>query len=404
MTSYLHTSQPVFLTHAATVAAAVGAARVAIAWAVLQKFGTSALGVVIIVLSVGQFLGAFFAGALTDRFRRKGILALTSLVIAGAMGFISIVVDRSASHVAVACLAFLGYFCLAVHDNAARTLIPSIVSHAEIRGLNGRFLGVTQVLQFVAPAVAGWVIDSAGAKSVFLASAALCVVGAVTAAMIRVVSAAAPASQAPAVSQDNARTFILASPWLILGLVLVTAANAFIVPIASYLVPLRVEEGNGTASQLGFFFSALSAGVAMAGFSGLTQNKRFTDVTQLSAFIGGAACVYVLIAIRADIFTLVVLGFLIGGLLCLFEANWNSTIQEQTPSHILGRVYATSSWMSFGARSIGTAGATWLVSRLPVATVMIICACAMLVAIAAISGGRYALSRSRHDLPAQDPS
>ena len=70
-----------FLASVLLSALAAGALRVVISWIALQGYGSSGLAIAMVVVSVGQFVGAFSSGTVIDRLGAKSAALLTCTLL-----------------------------------------------------------------------------------------------------------------------------------------------------------------------------------------------------------------------------------------------------------------------------------------------------------------------------------
>lgn len=389
---------PLFLGNVFATDFAQGAARVALSWIVLQQHGAASLSLIVLVMALGQFSGAFIAGHFTDRFSRRTIAALTNWISSAGLFGIAVVLFRGNAQVYyIAPLTFATYLALAVHDNAARTLIPEIVPPGNLRRVNGLFVTLGEVGYFIAPLAAGWIIEGLGGGAALCLTASACVVAAVLVRIIPLrdraeVSAAVEVAPPPRLKL----AFFLQNQWLLTGLCAAVSANLFILPISNLLIPIRVSEVGFGAAELGYFYAALSAGFASAGLARMPRFSSVAESVQLALYISGAALIYVLTYFFDFLPVIFVCGFFAGSLLVVFEVNWNAIMQERTPSSLVGRVYGVSSWLSFVGRSVGVALAGWAVGGLGTQFVISACIVGLLITLGvALLAGRLLLLERR---------
>ncbi|MDT9000908.1 MFS transporter [Paucibacter sp. APW11] len=338
-----------------------GGARVAICWIVLKGYGGAGLGLVTLLITVGQFFGSLAAGHLTDRFNRKRIAVFTNWLGAGLFLLTAIGLSQGAQPLSnLAILAFLIYTNLAIHDNAARTLIPRIESSLELREINGYILTLGEIGYFIAPVLIGLTLDKFGAEIAL----------SITAGAYFIAGSLFSLTRFRTTNQDNPTTdceqtqglstkFFKKNYWLINGIYAAAIANFFILPISTLLIPIKLERLGASAADLGYFYAALSLGLGLAGLSKIPKITGFSEGALLHFYITLAAAIYLLTYFFSTTWVVYLCGFFAGFTLALFEITWHSTLQELTPPNLLGRIYGVNSWMSFGGRSAGMAVASW---------------------------------------------
>jgi hypothetical protein len=250
--------------------------------------------------------------------------------------------------------------------------------------LNGYFVTVGQVGFFLAPLAAGWLIERSGAAAALSLAGVGCLAAAGILGPLRARETTGAADKADAAGDRKLKPlFFVQTPWLFKGLCLAVLANLLIVPIATVLVPLRVNEVSFGAMQLGYFYAALSAGIALAGLMTMPRIAWIGESVQLALFLCAASVTYLLTYFFDLLPVILVCGLVVGALLSLFEVNWNSMIQERTLSGMVGRVYGASSWLSFVARTAGVALAGWIANRAGTQEAITTCVVVAVIAIAA---------------------
>ncbi|MET4373246.1 ENTS family enterobactin (siderophore) exporter [Bradyrhizobium sp. LB12.1] len=369
-----------------------GMARVTLSWAMLQGYGAYGVSAVVLLISVGQFLGALGAGHLTDRFSRAKLAREASWI--GGIGFLSIGIafaTRQEGVFVIGALAFVTYVLLAVHDNAIRTLIPSIVSSHEIERANGHFITAGEIGSFCGPAVAGWLVAAYGAQAVILLAAASCLIAAATIRRLKVQTEriALPGERNGSDLKYLNVGFFKANSWLGFGLVLAVLANILVVPISLVLVPIRIKEVGFGAMELGYFYAALSMGFAASGV--FWTQKLWTRIgdLRLAAFLAAGSMVYLLTSYFNLMPLILICGAAAGFFLAKFEISWNSLLQTRIDSGLLGRVYGLGSWTSFGGRTLGVAAVGSVTSLIGVqATTFGLIVCLLLAVLIVVALGQ----------------
>lgn len=360
-----------------------GMARVALSWLMLQRHGAAGLSAVVLAMSVGQFLGSLLAGYVTDRGDRRTLARESSWICGVGFALVGILLGSgSDSAITVCALVLLIYALLSVHDNAARTLIPSIVPRDGIERANGHFITAGEVGSFVGPMITGWLIGAYRADAVIVMAAGGCLIAALA---INGLGHAArqrhtPEATLPAPGRLTIG-YLRANGWLVFGLLLAVLANILLVPISLVLVPLRIKEVGFGAVELGYFYAALSAGFAAAGLLKLGDLWGRLGDARLAAFLAAGSAVYTLTFFFHILPVILLCGLGAGFFLARFEIGWSSLIQDRTRADMLGRVYGLGSWTSFAGRMIGVSGAGLLVAGAGVQVVTFALIMALLVTV-----------------------
>lgn len=331
-----------------------GIVRVALGWVVLEQHGAAGLSLLVLITSMGQFFGSMIAGHFTDNVDRKSVAVFTtSLSALGvfALAFISGLPDTPL--VLLCLLSAAVHFALSIMDNATRTLIPAIVEDEQIEKANAQFITVGEVGFFVAPLLAGYWTAFFGPEGVLAVGGVIALIGA--AGFLGVSNTRTDAASIEVIAEGEAsqKLNVLEHRWLCFGVAIAMTANLFLVPISYVLAPVVIEIKGLTAVELGYFYAAMSVGFASVGFLSAERISAFRGSRQMSVAICLAAITYLAIIFFQYVLVVILCGILAGFFLARFEVAWKATIQRKSPTRILGRVYAFSSWTSFAARSAG---------------------------------------------------
>lgn len=378
------------LTHVGLLAFAWGSARIALVWFAIERFGNGGLTLIVLTISVGQFVGAFVAGQITDRFDKRTVAVHSTWLSGAGLAIFALCMQMGVATVyAVIPVLFFSYVAMAIHDNATRTLIPQIAQGADLERVNGRFVTLGEVVYFAAPLAAGWAVELLGGKSVLATSCVFAVFAALVAAWIKPNKQLAEqgASSASRSIKGLSLRFLVDTKWLLGGLAAATVANLFLVPINTVLVPLRITDAGLGPVQLGYFSAALSAGMAVGGLVKPPQIGAVSANARLAIFLGLSLPFYLLISSFGGTLGVIACGVAAGVALCLFEVAWNAVMQERSPAHLLGRIYALGSWLSFAARALGVVLSGAIVAAVGSSSAITLNAVGMAIALAAIAVG-----------------
>lgn len=348
-----------------------GGVRIAVTWIALHEIGASAVSIVVATMAAAQFLGTLSAGSMTDRLNKLALSILTNTISCVGVLFLY-VLSSSGSYslfpLVIATAAI--FYSMSIHDNAMRTVIPDLAADKETIAIyNGYFVSLTQTGMFVSPIFVGLIIDNHSESIAFLLlNISYLFAAALLFLLSRNSKALEPKSFRVASIYKRRRKYIcnrLFSGWARFGVIASLAANILILPISTVLMPIYIVDIGYTATELGYFYASLSAGFVLGGF--VASHKKNIEPVALKNVLVGAAMFYLLISQTKNIPLIVLLGVAAGGMLSIFEVKWNETLQNNSPSAILGRMYGTIGWMSFAARTFGVAVCGYVLLALPAA-------------------------------------
>ena len=319
------------------------------------------------------FLLALPAGVWTDRAdRRRLILRADALRCALTLGVVALILvmgplppERPAPWIAgLAALAFALGCVEVLRDNAAQTLLPSIVPREMLERANGRLWTVEQVMgQFIGPPLAG-VLIALAVPAPFLLDAASFAVAAVLVGGMRI-APRAPRARAPFRTElAEGWAFMRAHPVVLRLALMLGVLNA-----ATYatlvMIPLFAQEVLGLdATGLGLLMTATAAGGVAGGLLGPAVAARLGGQRSLMLALALWPVTNGLIAllplwpvVAAAMFVSMAAGVL-----------WNvvtvSYRQRVIPDALLGRVNAIYRFFGWGMMPLGALGAGLLVSGL----------------------------------------
>lgn len=300
------------------------------------------------------FIG-MFAGVIVDRFSRKLIMSITTLVqIATLSGVIFLV---SVHSIEVWHLYILGFVLSAAgytFGNAHHSVIPQLVSKEQLTEANAKMSFMSTLINTIGPGIAGLVIAIYSYKvsfSLFL----VCIV--VLFLFIQMV-------QIPHVERKQSHSSVWAdmkegihalfeNKTLLTPTVIILFKNLASSLVIGVLIFYAADVLKATEKQIGFMFS-------MGAIGGLLGSLCITKVRK--HFGRGKIFLW---SMLIDIVGMVVLIFshswwLIGISLCIrnFGVTMSNIVyftirQEFTPNHLLGRVAGTSSMMMKLALPLG---------------------------------------------------
>lgn len=302
-------------------------------------------------------LFAIPAGLLTDRADRRRLILQADLfrvlLCLATVAFVVQLPEGAGAIAALCTLAFLLGCAEVVRDNAAQTLLPSLVPPEQLERANGALWSVEQVMgAFVGPPLAGALI--AYAVPAPFAMQALCLALALWCVwLIRMPPRIAPPPQGLRAAFVEAARWMRDHPMLIRVAVMLGAINALSMMTLTVLVLFSQEILGLNAAQHGVLLTAGAAGGVAGGLLG----------PRLIARIGGRVAMIlslVLIGLAMGVLGLSGSAWLAG--LALFAETvaallWNivtvSWRQRLIPDALLGRVNSLYRFFGWGSLPLG---------------------------------------------------
>jgi MFS transporter, DHA3 family, macrolide efflux protein len=343
--------------------------RVALLWFVYQLTG-SAMKMVIIGLlqTIPPLVLSPFIGVYLDRANKKTVmiavdLARTFLVLLIPLLYAFDALSLERLYVAVFLLALVSTF----FGPALSSAVPQMVRKDQLTAANALLQTTTNIGILIGPLISGIGIALIGSQNVLYVDAgtflisALCLVP-ITVRAIDATSAAAAVR--PPWTQElwAGLRFVCVDHPRILNLMLAAALYSLAASAFAFMLPVFAEQNlSAGAFEVGLLWSTLGAGMlgASAWLASLRQGDmagRFTMIFRAMMVGGLAMCglSWLTAPLVAGAFLLV-----IGGSTALFMPIVWGMLQEITPEHLLGRVFATFSTSSMASAMAGMAGFGW---------------------------------------------
>lgn len=357
-----------------------GMTFVALSWLVLSRpGGTTQLGLLGICYTAPVLLGGLGVGPLLDRFDKRTILVVDSLLRAAAVASVPLTaaLDATPTWLPFAVAATYGLLKM-VPLAGFPAAIPQLVDESDLDPANALESLSFSLAGVVGPAAAGLLITQIGAANVLLIDSASFVVFALAAATVRRPLRPQAAAALTDIDEAIARP---ARPTSLAGL----ARDRVIVATTIAFMAFNVAEGMlmvtgpwlaknhlpGGAAALGALLSAMAAGeIVGAAFAGQRQPRR--SRVQAIGVIQAAAALAFLALLATPRQLLVGAGFFAIGLLSAPMTVWAQSLRmRRIPPALHGRAFATLRTIMQATPPLGAALVTPLIARGQLATAAI---------------------------------
>jgi MFS family permease len=333
-------------------------------WFVLQTTGSAAkTGLVGAALALG-LLVPILGGPLVDRvgFRRGTVLAdvasaatvasIPALHLAGLLEYWMIVV-----------LVFILSSINSLGDTAKLALVPALARLAQMppERVNARDRAVARLGSVLGPFLAGALIAAIGAANVLFVDAGTFCVSAllVTVGVPRSVDAGerqpVQASGRRYISElaDGLR-FVRSKPFLLWMILVATVGNFFDQPLMTVVAPVYADEIYGSPTSFGALVGSFGAGAFVGsllfGAVGSTWPRRRTF---LVSYLVGATIIYGTLALSPPLGVAIIAAIAAGLAFGTVNPIFATVTQENTPPHLLGRVFGVLTAIAQAAFPIG---------------------------------------------------
>jgi MFS family permease len=330
------------------------------------------ISLVAVATRLPWLLFAIPAGVMTDRGDRRRLMvqadAFRLLLTAGVVALILSVPSfpppgNPLPFIAALCgLAFLLGAAEVIRDNAAQTVLPSIVAKSDLESANGQMWSVEQIMgAFVGPPLAG-VLIALSVPAPFALDAVTFGLAAWLVWMIALPPRPGPVRRRALDEAAEGWRWMRANPTILRLAIMLGALNLFAIMSVTILVLLSQEALGLTAAGHGILLTAGAAGGVAGGLVGPWIVARIGGQRAVIASLLIMPLPYAVLALTND-------PLLAGGALFveMFAGIlWNvvtvSYRQRLIPDDLLGRVNSLYRFFGWGAMPIGAFLGGWIVA------------------------------------------
>jgi MFS family permease len=356
-------------------------ATLALAFAVLDISSSPGdLGLVLAARSVPFALFMLYGGVIGDRFPRRLVLIMSSLV-------------SCATHAAVAALLLSGAatvpMLMAIEAvNGAATaftfpalqgIVPQVVDRHSIQQANALLGGARNVSMVLGPVLGGVVVATSGPAWALAANALIS--GAAAVLFLRMSVASRPVQRQSLLGDLRAGWREFSSRTWVWSVVCVASVQNALFAAAWMTLGPVVADGSIGRAAWGFVLAAQAAGLFAGTFLTLWGHLRFP---LRSGVLGIAATAPALatLAMSPSVVALAIAAFVAGLGMEVMGVGWQTALQTRVPEHVLSRVASYDALGSFVAIPVGQLLAVPL-SHLLGTQVVIFAAAVLYVALSA---------------------
>ena len=345
---------------------------VAVAALVVERGGSaSELGLVLAARFGALVLFALLGGVWADRLPRVGVLQAADALRLVAVAGLAVDAALSSGRPSVPLLAALVFVVgagEAFFRPALGALLPSVLP-AEVLGSGNALNNVTQHIALVAgPGLAGLALLVVGPAALFVVDAATFAVSLAT--LLRVTEPAREPAVRRRLLQEMGEglTAVRQRPWIGAVLVMATLQLLFFVAPCNVLLPVVLHERGEPASAYGLVLALGATGGLVGALLAGRWQPAARGTVGLVLLVLCAAEPFALL-VHAAVPLLVAAWFLSGIGVGPFLVWWETALQEDVPSSLVGRVVSLDWMCSLALLPAGlalTGPVTALVGRGPV--------------------------------------
>lgn len=329
-------------------------APVALAFAVLEVSDSpTALGAVLAANSIPLVLFLLFGGVIADRLPRVLILRVGSLVLGATQGLAAaLVISGTAELWMLIVLEAINGLTMGVVFPAFAAIMPQLVPRGMLQQANVLQSMSRGALRVVGPSVAALLVVTVGPGWALAADALTYLVASL---LLLLVSLPRPVRDAEAPSTfaelREGWSLFVGTTWLWAVVLAFGLLNAIQNGALNTLGPVVAKDTIG-AQGWGYILSAESLGlVAMTA----VMLRRRLERPLFYGMLGIATAGFPMVVLGAapELLPLVVLGFVAGAGIELFNLGWTLAMQEHIEERMLSRAYSYDALGSMVAMPIG---------------------------------------------------
>ncbi|MFF1784197.1 MFS transporter [Streptomyces virginiae] len=318
-------------------------APVALAFAVFGFDSSPAsLAIVLAANTAPQFVLLLVGGVVADRFSRRRVIVIGNVVPAVTQGCVALLVATgTATTGRIALFAALAGCASALTQPAMNSLLPQLVGPGELQQANALMRLPGNVIRILAPAVGGALVAFFGPELTLGWDAASFAVAAILCSRLDVSGPAKTTASVFRDFKDGWKEFSRLS-WVWTYTLSGTVVVALWLGGYQLLGPVMAGNSHLGAPSWGVVQGAFAAGLLLGGIVSLTWKPSRIMVVCVCANLP-LALPFLALAWGAPLAVLAGAAAMAGIGLDIAIVCWNTAVQEQLPSEVLGRVSSFSS-------------------------------------------------------------
>ena len=350
---------------------------IALAWWVLEQTGSAtAMSTVLICSMIPTILFLLIGGVVVDRFPRLYVIFVVDIlraVVTIAVVILAFTDQLQIWQVYVASVLF--GFANAFFQPAFQAIIPELVpremllSANALAGLSARIAGIA------GPAIAAAIVALGGTAFAFALDAATFVISTLCLLpLLRLARPPDPESRTVSILNGLREGFttIARTPWLWISIGIFSLVNVAQSGPFSVALPFLVEETLDVGVEvLGLIASATALGAMLTSIwvGRATRLRRRGWLAYGASIIGGVMTIA--FGLPISVVGVVIIGFVYGITMSVFNLIWTNTLQELIPREQLGRVVSVDMLGAYLLLPVGFLVAGWATELVGPATVFI---------------------------------
>ncbi|SDJ06557.1 MFS transporter [Alteribacillus bidgolensis] len=330
-----------------------------------------------------QVLFSLIGGALADQVSKKKIMVFGDYTSALIVLIVPLMfwMEYSSLFVIYA-VAFALASLAAFHHPSFESAVPEVLPHEDLIQGNSYFRLSENIITFIGPAVAGFMIAIFGNVNVLLVTGATFFCAGTIFIFLKLPSPSQNVGKFPKLLKPikEGLNYVFRTKIILAGSLVIFGINIGFGAVESLFMFFLRDYIQFTSAQIGMVFSLQAIGPVIAVYlAGRLKHIPRGNIIVFSGILIGIAQI-LLIFSQSYVIALIVCQILIKGSVTLLAINWFTLRQELVPSDLLGRVISSTRMAAFLALPISAMIAGFLadfISVIPIfitaGTIAIVC-------------------------------
>ncbi len=318
----------------------------------------SDLGLVVAARLVPTVLFLLRGGALSDRISRRLAMLVSDAsraFVSAALGVLALTDTLNFAEMVVGAVIF-GLFD-ALFYPASTALLPDVVAVEHLttsNSLNGSSRTLAGGL--LGPLVGGVIASTIGVSWSLIIDTVTFVVSAGCLSVMRTTPRPAPSGASMIDEIREGLAYCLRTSWLFWTIVVAGVANAVIFTPSTIMLPLLFKKVLHSPNwMVGVGFASVGLGGLVGSLAMMSLVRPRARVRAMWLFWGVASILGVIFGLANSAWLASGVALVIGALLMMGNIMWNSLMQSEVPTEMLGRVSSVDWTFSLGLSPVGVA-------------------------------------------------
>ncbi|UTR16518.1 MFS transporter [Salipaludibacillus sp. LMS25] len=324
----------------------VGMSTIGANWYLLDETGsTSAVGIMLALNVIAGFLVSPLTGILTDKFNRKGVIQLTFILRAVAIGILTaaFILDGF-TLIYIYLFAIINGIGWSIYMSASRSLIQELLPEKDLSKGNSLIEISLQVGMFMAGAASGFIYKFAGFETILLINCLMFVTSSIFMIFVKYQSILLVDKDEGFLQSFKKGIHYLHSHQLTFLVGFVAIVPLVCTMIFNVVLPEYVSSTlNADSIVFGFSDMAYGIGGLISGFIAAPFAKKITKNKAITVIFSLAVLTLVGLSFNSLVIIIYLGSFLIGFSNSSIRIIMNTMLMEIVPKPLMGR--AMSVWM-----------------------------------------------------------